>query len=49
MAGVVLLLLQGASTNVKLMSLEEELLRLRQDNMKAFAKLEEAIYRCSEN
>jgi hypothetical protein len=47
MAGVVLLLLQGASTNVKLISLEEELLRLRQDNMKAFAKLEED--RCPEN
>jgi hypothetical protein len=43
MAGVVLLLLQGASTNVKLKFLEKELVRLRQDNMKAFAQLEEAI------
>jgi hypothetical protein len=43
MTGVVLLLLQGASTNVRLTSLEEELVRLRQDDMKAFAQLEEAI------
>lgn len=43
MGSVVLLLLQGTSIDVKLASLEGELVRLREENMKAFALLQEAI------
>lgn len=43
MACAVLLLLQGASIHVKLASVEDELVCLREENKKVFAKLQEAI------
>lgn len=43
MAGIVFLLLQTASMQEKILLLEEEVSRLREENIEAFARLEEAI------